>query len=114
MDAKIVEINKTSKHYFEKYVQEDLEDFFKSRDTVYKEALNTSKAINEQNDKINSYINASLIAFLILSMTFIFKNFKIFNLGNLIFAFVSLLIFSRRWFLYLSPTVRLSTQKGDK
>lgn len=101
LDTKIIEIKKTSEHYFEKYVQEDLEDFFKSRDSVYKEALNTSKAINEQNDKVNSYINASLISFLILTMTFIFNNFMTFNLGKLIFTFVSLFVFSMFFYFYV-------------
>lgn len=104
IDSKIIEINKTTKYYFEKYVQEDLEDFFKNRDTVFKEAINVSKSINEQNDKINTYINASLISFLILAITYIFKGVTTLSLDSLVIAFCSLLVFSFAFYQYINTS----------
>jgi len=104
LNTKIIEINKTTKYYFEKYVQEDLNDFFKNRDTVYKEAINTSKSINEQNDKINTYINASLISFLILAVSFLLKNVSSLSIINLIVATACLLIFSVSFYSYISKS----------
>lgn len=113
LDKKILEISKTARHYFETYIQNELDDFFKNRDTVYKEALNTSKAINEQSDKINTYINASLISFLILVMTFIFNNFEVFNPKNLFLAWIGFMIFSFTFygFVYKSSNERFETIK---
>lgn len=104
IDSKIIEINKTTKYYFEKYVQEDLKDFFKNRDTVFKEAINVSKSINEQNDKINTYINASLISFLILAISYIFKGVTSLGLDSLVIAFCSLLVFSFSFYRYIEKS----------
>ncbi|WP_313891161.1 hypothetical protein [Psychrobacillus sp.] len=106
LNTKIIEINKTTKYYFEKYVQEDLNDFFKNRDTVYKEAINISKSINEQNDKINTYINASLISFLILAVSFLLKNVSALSITNLIVANVSLLVFSFAFYSFISNSTK--------
>lgn len=104
LNTKIAEIDKTTKYYFEKYVQEDLDDFFKNRDTVYKEAINISKSINEQNDKINTYINASLISFLILAVSFLLKTFSSLNITNLIVATISLTVFSLAFYNFISKS----------
>lgn len=104
LDLKIPEINKTTKYYFEKYIQEDLEDFFKNRDTIFKEAINISKSINEQNDKINTYINASLITFLILGITYIFRGVLNSHFTELVIGDFSLFVFSLAFYNYISKS----------
>ncbi|MDE0584742.1 hypothetical protein ON064_17080 [Planococcus sp. A6] len=104
LDTKIIEIEKTVNYYFEKYVQDDLEVFFENRDTVYKEAINMSKSINEQNDKVNSYLNTSLISTLVLALSFIFKSLISLNNSSLIFANVFLISFSIIFYNFISRT----------
>lgn len=94
LDQKIIEIQKTINHYFEKYVHDDLDSFFINRDTVYKEAISMSKLINEQNDKIVAYINTTLISILALGITFTYKNITDLNLNLLIVSAIILLFFS--------------------
>lgn len=104
IDQKITEIYKTTYYYFEKYVQEDLEDFFKNRDVIFKEAVNVSKSINEQNDKITGYINASLISFLILLITFTFKNFYNISFWAIQVSQIGLLVFSFCFYYFISSS----------
>ncbi|MFY0742122.1 hypothetical protein AB1K09_06270 [Solibacillus silvestris] len=104
IDKKIIEIFKTTKHYFEKYIQEDLEDFFKNRDVIFKEAVNVSKSINEQNDKVTSYINASLISFLILILSFVYKNFSNISFWPVATAQIGFFIFSWAFYYYIDTS----------
>lgn len=62
-DNKLPNIEKTIKHYYTHYIEENIKDFFKTKDQLLKEAMNTSKVIYEQTDKINSSILASLFIF---------------------------------------------------
>jgi len=65
LDEKLDKIWKTIQHYFHNYIAENLKDFFKDRDSLFKEAMAVSRSINEQTDKLNSAINNSLISLVI-------------------------------------------------
>lgn len=105
-DLKLNEIWDTIQHYFHSYVSEDLKDFFKNRDSLFKEAMAVSRSINDQTDKLNTAINGSLISLVVgaaASMyTSIVKN-------NLVILGISLAIFigfSIVYYLYTKKHVK--------
>lgn len=64
-DSKLDEIWKTVQHYFNNYISDNIKDFFKDRDSLFKEAMSVSKSINDQTDKLNNAINNSLISLVV-------------------------------------------------
>lgn len=87
---KLIDIYETSQHYFNHYIQEDLDSFFDLRNTLYKETVNISFALQKHNDRILNYIYGTLLGFILLIAT---TYLKLLEEGNLIFfLFLSLII----------------------
>ncbi|WP_164219419.1 hypothetical protein [Virgibacillus sp. YIM 98842] len=74
MDSKLSNIWKTVNHYYDHYIEDNLKDFFKTKDQLLKEAMNVSKVIYEQTDRINTSIVASLLSIIILLVTTLYRS----------------------------------------
>lgn len=90
VDEKLSLIWDTVQHYFHSYVSDDLKDFFKNRDSLFKEAMTVSRLINEQTDKLNTAINSSLIS-LVVGATV--STYTSLTKNNLVILIISLIIF---------------------
>ncbi|MFC5591596.1 hypothetical protein ACFPRA_22175 [Sporosarcina soli] len=74
VDNKLSNIWKTINHYYDHYVEDNIKDFFKTKDQLLKEAMNVSKVIYEQTDKINTSIVASLLSIIIIIATTLYRS----------------------------------------
>lgn len=90
LDEKLPDIWKTINHYYNHYIEDNIKDFFKTKDQLLKEAMNASKIIYDQTDKITNSIVASIISILVLIITTVFKSLES---VNTVFAFVFIVVF---------------------
>ncbi|MES9754452.1 hypothetical protein ABWK33_27645, partial [Bacillus wiedmannii] len=74
LDNKLPAIWKTINHYYDNYVEDNIKEFFKTKDQLLKEAMNVSKVIYEQTDKINNSIIASILSILVLIVTTLYRS----------------------------------------
>ncbi|WML54331.1 hypothetical protein RCG17_06705 [Neobacillus sp. PS3-12] len=74
LDNKLPDIWKTINHYYDHYVEDNIKEFFKTKDQLLKEAMNVSKVIYEQTDKINNSIIASIISIIVLLATTVYRS----------------------------------------
>jgi hypothetical protein len=90
LDERLPEIWKTINYYYDHYIEDNLKDFFKTKDQLLKEAMNVSKVIYEQTDKIGNSIIGSIISTIILLITTLYRTLD----GlNIIYASSFILIF---------------------
>ncbi|WP_394191150.1 hypothetical protein [Paenisporosarcina quisquiliarum] len=89
-DEKLEKIWKTIQHYFHNYITDDLKDFFKDRDSLFKEAMTVSKSIKDQTDKLYTAINSSLIS-LVIGVTI--SAYTSFARDDVFILVVSLIVF---------------------
>jgi hypothetical protein len=73
LDERLPEIWKTINYYYDHYIEDNLKDFFKTKDQLLKEAMSVSKVIYEQTDKIGNSIIASIISTIILLITTLYR-----------------------------------------
>lgn len=73
LNDKLPNIYKTIKHYYNHYIEDDIKDFFKTKDQLLKEAMSVSKVIYEQTDKINTSITASLLSIILILVTTFYR-----------------------------------------
>lgn len=102
IDEKIIKIWKTVNHYYDHYVEENIKDFFKTKDQLLKEAMNVSKVVYEQTDKISTSIIASILSVIILIATTLYRSIN--NLSILYFLLIILifLVFSIIFYYLMS------------
>lgn len=96
LDGKLPNIWITVNHYYDHYIEDNIKDFFKTKDQLLKEAMNTAKAIYEQTDKISTSIVASIVSILVLLVTTLYRSFEKFSVSyTLVFmvVFISFSIF---------------------
>ncbi|PGD91924.1 hypothetical protein [Bacillus wiedmannii] len=74
LDNKLPAIWKTINHYYDHYVEDNIKEFFKTKDQLLKEAMNVSKVIYEQTDKISTSIIASILSLLVLIVTTLYRS----------------------------------------
>ncbi|WP_347723961.1 hypothetical protein [Lysinibacillus capsici] len=91
VDTKINKIWKTVNHYYDHYVEENIKDFFKTKDQLLKEAMNVSKVVYEQTDKVNTSIIASIFSVIILIVTTLFRSIN--NISFVYFLSIILIFF---------------------
>jgi heme/copper-type cytochrome/quinol oxidase subunit 4 len=106
LDEKLPEIWKTINHYYDHYIEDNLKEFFKTKDQLLKEAMNVSKVIYEQTDKIGNSIIASIISTIILLITTLYRTLENLNIvysGIFIFIF---LVFSVIYYLLMSDSTK--------
>ena len=108
LDNKLPDIWKTINHYYDHYVEDNIKDFFKSKDQLLKEAMNVSKIIYEQTDKVANSINASIISILILFLTTLFKTMSDLNIK---LAGIFILFFSIFSYFFYSLTKKISEDR---
>ncbi|MGJ9458454.1 hypothetical protein [Oceanobacillus sp. CF4.6] len=87
MDVKLSNIWKTITHYYNHYIEDSLEDFFETKDKLLKEAMNASKVIYEQTDKLYTTIIASLLSLIIVFVTTLYR-----SMSNLTITYFSSLL----------------------
>lgn len=87
MDSKLSNIWKTVNHYYDHYIEDNLKDFFKTKDQLLKEAMNVSKVIYEQTDRINTSIVASLLSIIIVFVTTLYR-----SMDNLTISFFASIV----------------------
>lgn len=90
LDEKLPEIWKTINHYYNHYIEDNIKEFFKTKDQLLKEAMSVSKVIYEQTDKIGNSIVASIISILVLLVTTLYRSLE--NL-NIVYASLFIIIF---------------------
>lgn len=93
-DEKLAEIWKTINHYYNHYIEDNIKDFFKTKDQLLKEAMNASKIIYDQTDKITNSIVVSIISILILLVTTLFRSLENVNSALALIFLTIFLIFS--------------------
>ncbi|PFS62763.1 hypothetical protein COK41_14885 [Bacillus cereus] len=74
LDNKLPAIWKTINHYYNHYVEDNIKEFFKTKDQLLKEAMNVSKVIYEQTDKISNSIIASILSIIVLIVTTLYRS----------------------------------------
>lgn len=87
IDVKLSNIWKTITHYYNHYIEDSLEDFFETKDKLLKEAMNASKVIYEQTDKLYTTIIASLLSLIIVFVTTFYR-----SMSNLTVTYFSTLL----------------------
>jgi hypothetical protein len=107
LDEKLPDIWKTINHYYDHYVEDNIKEFFKTKDQLLKEAMNVSKVIYEQTDKITNSIIASILSILIIFVTTLYRSITNITLSFGITVFLFFLSFSF-FYYYL---MRSSSQK---
>jgi uncharacterized protein YfkK (UPF0435 family) len=90
LDESLPNIWKTISHYYNHYIEDDIKDFFKTKDQLLKEAMSASKVIFEQTDKISNSFIGSILSVLILLVTTLFRTLD--NI-TLIYAVTFIIIF---------------------
>ncbi|MGE6503560.1 hypothetical protein ACQKF0_26035 [Bacillus wiedmannii] len=90
LDNKLPAIWKTINHYYDHYVEDNIKEFFKTKDQLLKEAMNVSKVIYEQTDKINSSIIASILSIVVLIVTTLYRSLDKITIS---YAFSILVVF---------------------
>lgn len=113
-DKKLQRVWKTINHYYNHYLESDIKDFFKTKDQLLKEAMNLSKVVYEQTDKINTSIIASLFSFLILFATSLIKSLSEITEQYLLFLSIAYLVFSIIFYLLLSSSSHSRYQLSKK
>lgn len=104
LDEKLPEIWKTINHYYNHYIEDNIKDFFKTKDQLLKEAMNVSKVIYEQTDKISNSIIASIISILILLVTTLYRSFQHLNIFYASLLMLIFFIFSCVYFHLMSSS----------
>ncbi|KZR58350.1 hypothetical protein [Pseudobacillus badius] len=107
LDEKLPKVWKTINHYYNHYIEDNLKEFFKTKDQLLKEAMSVSKVIYEQTDKISNSITASIISTIILLITTLYRSLE--NL-NIVFATCFIIIF----FLFSSVYYHLMSDSTKK
>jgi hypothetical protein len=93
-DFKLSNIWKTINHYYNHYIEDNIKEFFKTKDQLLKEAMSASKVIYEQTDKVSNSIVASILSVLIIIVSTIFRSLTVINLAFVIIFLVIFLVFS--------------------
>lgn len=93
-DLKLVDIWKTINHYYNHYIEDNIKEFFKTKDQLLKEAMSASKVIYEQTDKVTNSIIASILSVLIIIVSTLFRSVSTINLTLVIAFLIIFLIFS--------------------
>lgn len=94
LDDKMPNIRKTIRHYYNHYIEDDIKDFFKTKDQLLKEAMSVSKVIYEQTDKVNTSITASLLSVILLLVTTLYGVIESITVVHLLAILLVFLIFS--------------------
>lgn len=90
-DDKLRNIWKTINHYYNHYIEDNIKEFFKTKDQLLKEAMSASKVIYEQTDKVSNSVVASILSILIIIVTTIIRSLT--NI-NTLYLLMSLVVFS--------------------
>ncbi|MEW4224013.1 hypothetical protein [Rossellomorea marisflavi] len=90
-DLKLVDIWKTINHYYNHYIEDNIKEFFKTKDQLLKEAMSASKVIYEQTDKVINSIIASILSVLIIIVSTLFRSVSTINL-TLVIAFLIIFV----------------------
>ncbi|WP_078434243.1 hypothetical protein [Metabacillus halosaccharovorans] len=93
-DNKLENIWKTINHYYNHYIEDNIKDFFKTKDQLLKEAMSASKVIYEQTDKVSNSIVASILSVLIIIVTTIFRSLTNISLSFVLIFLLVLFVFS--------------------
>lgn len=94
LDNKMPNIRKTIRHYYNHYIEDDIKDFFKTKDQLLKEAMNVSKVIYEQTDKVITSITASLISVILILVTTLYRMIQLITVTYFLVILITFLIFS--------------------
>lgn len=94
IDTKLTNIHKTIKHYYNHYVEDDVKDFFRTKDQLLKEAMGISKLIYEQTDKINTSITASLLSIILILVTTLYRMIEDLTTSYFFIILITFIIFS--------------------
>lgn len=94
LDNKMPNIRKTIRHYYNHYIEDDIKDFFKTKDQLLKEAMNVSKVIYEQTDKVITSITASLISVILILVTTLYRMIQLITVTYFLIILITFLIFS--------------------
>lgn len=94
IDKNLGNIWKTTHNYYDDYIEDNIKDFFDTKDQLLKEATSISKLVYEQTDKVNNSIVASILSILIVFATTLFRQISTISLITLIFVFVIFVVFS--------------------
>lgn len=109
-DQKLHNIWKTINHYYNHYIEDNIKDFFKTKDQLLKEAMNASKVIYEQTDKVSNSIIASILSVLIIAVTTIFKTLSSVSMP---FALMFLITFTAFSIIFYYITKNSSEKRYD-
>ncbi len=104
LDEKLKKIWKTVDHYYNHYIEDDIKDFFKTKDELLKEAMGVSKVVYEQTDKINTTIFASLFSVLALVFTTVIRSISDLTHSNMYTLFSIVLVFSIIFYWVISSS----------
>ncbi|MDQ0816058.1 hypothetical protein QF033_000636 [Bacillus pumilus] len=93
-DLKLIDIWKTINHYYNHYIEDNIKEFFKTKDQLLKEAMSASKVIYEQTDKVTNSIIASILSILIIIVSTLFRSVSTISLTLVIVFLTIFLTFS--------------------
>lgn len=94
IDKNLGNIWKTTHNYYDDYIEDNIKDFFDTKDQLLKEATSLSKLVYEQTDKVNTSIVASILSILVVFATTMFRQINTISLITLIFVFIIFIAFS--------------------
>ncbi|WP_117168892.1 hypothetical protein [Paraliobacillus sediminis] len=102
LDQKLPDIRKTINHYYDHYIEDNIKDFFRTKDQLLKEAMNVSKVIYEQTDKINTSIVASLLSIIIIFVTTLYRTMADITLTYFASILIIFVVFSLVYYYLMS------------
>ncbi|MBD1223306.1 hypothetical protein [Virgibacillus halodenitrificans] len=106
LDGKLNNIWKTITHYYNHYIEESLEDFFETKDKLLKEAMNASKIIYEQTDKLYTTIIASLLSLVIVFITTLYRSMTTLTVSYFVTLLILFISFSVVYYLLMSSSAK--------
>jgi hypothetical protein len=94
IDKNLGNIWKTTHNYYDDYIEDNIKDFFDTKDQLLKEATSISKLVYEQTDKVNTSIVASILSILVVFATTLFRQISTISLITLVFILLIFIVFS--------------------
>jgi hypothetical protein len=114
LDKKLPDIRKTINHYYDHYIEDNIKDFFRIKDQLLKEAMNVSKVIYEQTDKINTSIVASLLSIIIIFVTTLYRTMADITLTYFASISIIFVVFSLMYYYLMSNSAKKRYQLTRK